>query len=82
MSIQSMVSNQPIRSEKLLDDYFSDTAMKLLKKRRFEVGCINKPEIKDLLILDKVAKRYTCKMDQDLREHLVTSAVESIRELR
>lgn len=82
MSTQSMVSNHKIVKEDLLDKYFMDASLSLLKKIRFDFGCINRSEIQDMMILDRVAKRYTCKEDQNLREHLITSAVESIEELK
>ena len=82
MSTQSMFSNQPLNRRDLVDNYFSDFAMDLLKKRRFEVGCPDKAEAKELFLIDRILKSGSCKTDENLKQQITKLAVKSIRELK
>lgn len=77
-----MFSNEPLDRKELVDNYFSDFAMDLLKKRRFEFGCPNKHLAKEMFFIDRLLKGGSCKIDDNLRQQITTLAVKSIRELK
>ena len=47
-----MFSNEKLVAREIVDNYFSDFGMSLLKKRRFEYGCVNKDLAKEPVVDD------------------------------
>lgn len=78
MNTESVVNKKRLSTVKILDEYFMKESINVLKKIRFDVGCVDISKMKALMRLDK----YACgHYEDDLREEIVTKSILYIPEL-
>jgi hypothetical protein len=85
MSTQSILIRERLSTNKAITEHFQSKSMDLLKRLRFDVGCIDTDKMRYMLRLNRLSCADWCTLDDDQREsvrqEVIKKSIKEIQEL-
>lgn len=85
MSTQSIITLDNLPTDEVMAQYMSETSLDLLKKLRFEIGCMDINRMREMLRLQRLLCGSFCYItdEQDVlaREAIIRNAITKIYEI-
>jgi hypothetical protein len=81
MSVQSVINQRNLPTERIFESFFKEAGMALLKHIKFECRRVNTANIKDILLLDRVAKHACGGITDEVRVKLIRKSLVTIEEI-
>ncbi len=85
MSVLSVITDKNLETNFVLDNFFKKASLDLLKKMRFDFGCIDYDKVEEMLFLDHFVCSNLCYITDEneikIREEIIKSAILTIEDI-
>ena len=85
MSTQNILDSKNLSTNKAIAEYMASESIEILKKKRFDVGCLDKKNHRLMRTLYRLTCEDWCTIDSDqrdrLREEVILRTIRKITEL-
>lgn len=85
MSAQTIITTDNLPTDYVMSQYLTEKSVDLLKNVRFEIGCLDRDKLREMLRLERLICSGFCYVDSDesesIRERAIRNAINEIYEI-